>query len=100
MISGAKAAFVLASNDFRKSFYTFPCVWLRMENRVFRKIIYFDRKIRPLTRKMSATSVLPLNHFWAHRCRERKRERERERKSSESELDRAPTPDAPTRSRR
>ena len=44
-----KVAFVLASNNFRKSFYTFPCVWLRMENRVFRKIIYFDRKIRPLT---------------------------------------------------
>ena len=46
-----KTVFVLAKNDFRKSFYMKPCVWLRMENRVFPKIIYFDRKIAPLTRK-------------------------------------------------
>ena len=76
MISGVKAAFVLASNDFRKSFYTFPCVRLRMENRVFQKIIYFDRKIRPLTQKMNATFVSPSNHFRAHKCRERERESE------------------------
>ena len=74
-----KAVFVLAENDFKKSFYMKPCVRLRMENRVFWKIIYFDHKIRPLTRKMNAASVLPSNHFWAHRCGERERETERER---------------------
>ena len=72
-----KAVFVLAENDFRKSFYMKLCVWLRMENRVFRKIIYFDRKIAPLTRKIFLASVLPSNHFRRHAKRERKRERER-----------------------
>ena len=54
-----------------------PCVWLRMENRVFRKIIYFDRKIAPLTHKIFSASVLPSNHFRRHAKRERERERER-----------------------
>ena len=35
-------------------------------------------KLRPLTRKMNAGSVLPSNHFWAHK----------RAKSRESELDR------------
>ena len=68
-----KAVFVLAENDFRKSFYMKLCVWLRMENRVFRKIIYFDRKIAPLTRKIFSASVLPSNHFRRHAKRERER---------------------------
>ena len=68
-----KVVFVLAENDFRKSFYMKPCVWLRMENRVFRKIIYFDRKIAPLTRKIFSASVLPSNHFRRHAKRERER---------------------------
>ena len=72
-----KAVFVLAENDFKKSFYMKLCVWLRMENRVFRKIIYFDRKIAPLTRKIFSASVLPSNHFRRHAKRERERERER-----------------------
>ena len=42
---------------------------------------------------MKAAFVLPSNHFWAHKQRER-------REGRESELDRAPTPDAPARSRR
>ena len=46
-----KVVFVLAENDFRKSFYMKPCVWLRMENKVFRKIIYFDCKIALWPRK-------------------------------------------------
>ena len=54
-----------------------PCVWLRMENRVFRKIIYFDRKIAPLTRKIFSSSILLSNHFRRHAKRERERERER-----------------------
>ena len=68
------AVFVLAENDFRKSFYMKPCVWLRMENRVFQKIIYFDCKIAPLTRKIFSASVLPSNHFRRHAKRERERE--------------------------
>ena len=68
-----KAVFVLAENDFRKSFYMKLCVWLRMENRVFWKIIYFDRKIAPLTRKIFSASVLPSNHFRKHAKRERER---------------------------
>ena len=63
--------FVLAENDFRKSFYMKPCVWLHMENRVFQKIIYFDCKIAPLTRKIFSASVLPSNHFQRHAKRER-----------------------------
>ena len=60
---GIKAVFVLAENDFRKSFYMKSCFWLRMENKFFRKIIYFDRKIAPLTQKIFSASVLPSNHF-------------------------------------
>ena len=86
-----KAVFVLAENDFRKSFYMKLCVWLRMENRVFRKIIYFDRKIAPLTRKIFSASVLPSNHFRRHAKRERERERKdsQTHKQREKERDRA-----------
>ena len=44
--------FVLASNHFRKSFYTSSCVWLRMKNRIFQKSISFDCKIKALTQKL------------------------------------------------
>ena len=68
-----------------------PCVWLCMENRVFRKIIYFDRKIAPLTRKIFSASVLPSNHFRRHAKRERERERKdsQTHKQREKERDRA-----------
>ena len=79
--------FVLAENDFRKSFYMKPCVWLRMENRVFQKIIYFDRKIAHLTRKIFSASVLPSNHF--RRRAKRERERERTHKHANRERDHA-----------
>ena len=78
--------FVLAENDFRKSFYMKPCVWLRMENRVFQKIIYFDRKIAHLTRKIFSASVLPSNHF--RRRTKRERERERTHRHANRERDR------------
>ena len=62
-----------------------PCVWLRMENRVFPKIIYFDRKIAPLTRKIFSASVLPSNHFRRRAKRERERERTHRRANKERE---------------
>ena len=62
-----------------------PCVWLHMENRVFQKIIYFDCKIAPLTRKIFSASVLPSNHFQRHAKRERERERTHTRKHRERE---------------
>ena len=83
-----KDVFVLAENDFRKSFYMKPCVWLRMENRVFRKIIYFDRKIAPLTRKIFSSSILPSNHFRRHAKREREREREKGLTDAQTERER------------
>ena len=77
--------FVLVENDFRKSFYMKPCVWSRMENRVFWKIIYFDRKIAPLTWKIFSASVLPSNHFRRRAKRERtSKERKKERKDSQT----------------
>ena len=63
-----------------------PCVWLRMENRVFQKIIYFDCKIAPLTRKIFSASVLPSNHFQRHAKRERERERTHRRANREREI--------------
>ena len=63
-------------------FRVFGCTW-KIEF-----FIYFDHKIRPLTRKMNAAFVLPSNHFQAHRRAKRERE---------SELDRAPTPDTSVR---
>ena len=65
-----------------------PCVWLRMENRVFRKIIYFDRKIAYLTRKIFSASVLPSNHFRRHAKRERERERTHRHANRERERER------------
>ena len=61
-----------------------PCVWLRMENRVFQKIIYFDYKIAPLTWKIFSTSVLPSNHFQIRAKRERERERPHRHANKES----------------
>ena len=84
-----KVVFVLAENDFRKSFYMKPCVWLHMENRVFRKIIYFVRKIAPLTRKIFSASILPSNHYQRRAKRERERERTHKRANRERERDRA-----------
>ena len=66
-----------------------PCVWLRMVNRVFQKIIYFDCKIAPLTRKIFSASVLPLNHFQRHAKRERERERTHRRANTERERERS-----------
>ena len=77
--------FVLVSNNFRKSFYIFSSIWLRMKIEFSGKSFTLIVKLRPLTQKMNAGSVLPSNHFRRHRRREREKERERER-----ELDRAP----------
>ena len=85
-----KTVFVLAKNDFRKSFYMKPCVWLRMENRVFRKIIYFDHKIAPLTWKIFSAYVLPSNHFRRRAKRERERERTHKHTNKEKEREIAP----------
>ena len=74
----------MASNDFRKSFYTFPSVWLRMENRVFRKMIYFDHKIKAFDPKNECRFCFTFKSFLGSQTR---KERERER---ESELDRTP----------
>ena len=84
-----KVVFVLAENDFRKSFYMKSCVWLHMENRVFRKIIYFDRKIAPLTRKIFSASILPSNHYQRRAKRERERESTHKQANRERERDRA-----------
>ena len=66
----------MASNQFRKSFYTSSCVWLRMENIIFQKSISFDRKIKVLTRKLFYVSFFTSNHFRTQMHRERERERE------------------------
>ena len=93
----------MASNNFRKSLYTLPCVWLRKENIIFWKSISFDRKIKVLTRKLFYVSIFTSNHFRTQTRKEREREREREsRKPSTShnqtrQRDHALTPDAPTR---
>ena len=67
-----------------------PCVWLRMENRVFRKIIYFDHKIAPLTWKIFSAYVLPSNHFRRRAKRERERERTHKHTNKEKEREIAP----------
>ena len=54
-------------------FRVFGCTW-KIEF-----FIYFDHKIRPLTRKMNAAFVLPSNHFQAHRRAKREREWARSR---------------------
>ena len=71
----------MVSNHFKKSFSVKPCVWLCMENRIFRKSILFDRKIVALTRKLFYVFILPSNHFW-----KRETERERERRESRESL--------------
>ena len=75
-----QAAFVLASNHFKKSFSVKPCVWLRMKNRIFQICISVDRKKKPLTRKLFYISIFTSNHFRTElqTCKERERERERE----------------------
>ena len=67
----------MASNHFRKSFYTLPCVWLRMENRIFRKSISFDRKIKALTRKLFYVSIFTSNHLRTQTRKVRKRRESR-----------------------
>ena len=81
--------FVLALNHFRKSFSVKSCVWLRIENRIFRISISFDRKKKPLTRKLFYISILPLNHFQTElqTCKERERERERERDGEQEQTE-------------
>ena len=85
--------FVLASNQFWKCFSVNADVWLRMENRFSRKEFQLTVKLRPLTRKIFSTNILPSNHFWrrtkrerererTHTCKHRERERERERERS------------------
>ena len=64
----------MASNYFRKSFYTSSCIWLCMENRIFRKNISFDRKIKVLTHKLFYVFIFTSNHLWTQRERERERE--------------------------
>ena len=67
----------MVSNHFRLSFYTLPCVWLCMKNRIFQKNISFDRKIKALTRKLFYVSIFTSNHFQTQTRKERERERER-----------------------
>ena len=67
--------FVLASNQFWKCFSVNADVWLRMENGFSGKEFQLTVKLRPLTRKIFSTKILPSNHF----RRRTKRERERER---------------------
>ena len=72
-----KAVFVLASNHFRKSFSIKPCVWLHMENRIFRICISFYHKKKPLTRKLFYISIFTSNHFRTKLQTRKEREREK-----------------------
>ena len=74
-----KGAFVSPEKHFKKSFYTLPCVWLRMKNLVKRKIIFVDCKITHFSHKINYTLILPSNDFQDLQT-EREREREREKK--------------------
>ena len=58
-----KGAFVSPEKHFKKSFYTLPCVWLRMKNLVKRKIIFVDCKITHFSHKINYTLILPSNDF-------------------------------------
>ena len=68
----------MASNHFTKSFSVKPCVWLCMENRIFRNAFHLTLKIKALTRKSFYISIFPTNYFQTQTRRERERERERE----------------------
>ena len=68
--------FVLSVNDFRKIFYTQQRVWVHMKNKVFRKILNFNRKRSPLARKINFAYVLPSNDFWTHKHPKREKEQE------------------------
>ena len=72
-----KGAFVSPEKHIRKSFYTLPCVWPRMENLVKWKIIYVDCKITHFSHKINYTLILPSNDF---QDSQRERERGREKK--------------------
>ena len=97
----------MASNHFKKSFYTSSCVWLCMENKIFWKSISLDRKIKVLTWKLFYVSIFTTNYFRTQTHKERERERERRERRESRELstshnqtrrrDRAPTPDLPVR---
>ena len=55
----------------------FDCAWkINFPENIFQLTV----KLRPLTWKMNASSILPSNHFRAHRHAEREREREREKR--------------------
>ena len=75
--------FVLASNHFRKYFSVNAGVWLRMENGFSGKEFQLIVKLRPLTRKIFSTKILPSNHFRRHAKREREREREQTQKTQD-----------------
>ena len=96
-----KGAFVSPEKHFKKSFYTLPCVWLRMKNLVKRKIIFVDCKITHFSHKINYTLILPSNDFQdlqTEREREREREREERAQGFETHLPSAP-PHTPTRER-
>ena len=59
----SKAAFVSAENGFRKTIYTLPYVWVRMENLVKWKIISVDRKINPSDRENDFRSYFTFKAF-------------------------------------
>ena len=77
---------------FQEIIFVKPCVWLHMENRIFRICISFDRKKKPLTRKLFYISIFTSNHFQIElqMRKEREREREREREKRWARTDRAP----------
>ena len=77
----------MASNHFRKSFSIKPCVWLHMENKIFRICISFDRKKKPLTRKLFYFSIFTLNHFRTELQMRKERERERERNGEQEQTE-------------
>ena len=68
--------------------YFTPWCMFGCTSKVKLKILSFDHKIRPLTRKMDYIFHLPSNHFLdSHTHREREREREREIPKSKPEED-------------
>ena len=87
-----KAAFELAVNDFKKSFFVKLACLATAENRISGKWFQFDRNFTPLTRKWFYTFILPSNHFRVTRRREREREKERVRDSTEERSHQHPAP--------
>ena len=75
----------MASNHFKKSFFVKPCVWLHMENRIFRKCISFNRKNKGFDLEIILRFYFHFKPF-SDLGTERERERERERETPQTEL--------------